>query len=277
MPFGCIEDYHSSRYELIKKNFLASRDTFSAESIHDMRVEIKRLRAFYRFVGRLNRSFQAKPHFREIRQLFKAAGGLRDIQVQKELFLEIYRAHGLGRPDCLEYFDQKETAAAGSYAAVAGQFDIEKIAENYRFIADSIKDLDGRDIRRKLYQGINKLLRKLHRKKSRGDLSADDLHRIRINTKAARYNLELLIRCFDHDKNPESLNKHLRQVHRALGKWHDFVIATTTLEILKDRMAPETLSALRKIFTSNRENYLEQFASAYDTLSDFLQKNPIEG
>ena len=51
MIFDCFGQYYKSQEQKIRQNFLLAVSNFDVESIHDLRVEIKRLRAFFHLIG----------------------------------------------------------------------------------------------------------------------------------------------------------------------------------------------------------------------------------
>jgi len=68
----------SSDYEACLKHIQRKAD---AETIHELRVLIKQIRAFYHFLAFADTDFDFENHFGHIRILFKAAGKIRDIDI----------------------------------------------------------------------------------------------------------------------------------------------------------------------------------------------------
>jgi CHAD domain-containing protein len=274
MITDCLRGCYKDRYEVIEKNFVASRSTLSADAIHDMRVEIKRLRAFYRLVGHLDSSFIAKEHFRKIRKLFRAAGKVRDVQVQKELFADISQKHKIEGKDYLASLEQREQSTGKAYRKAASKFNIQLILTNYDRIEAAVVGCNATDIRHAIRTRINELLCMSSEKKDSHNLALDDLHQIRINTKEARYTLEVLLRCFECEERIRALNNLLRNVHRALGRWHDNVIGLETLSILGSELEDISFSEATEIFNANCDAHLIEFYFSYDNLLAYVSDNP---
>ena len=81
----CLLKYYTSRCQNIQGHFFNAANYFDPDGIHDLRVEIKQLRAFFRLIEWIAPKFSAKKNLRNFRKLFKAASDLRDIHVQQEL------------------------------------------------------------------------------------------------------------------------------------------------------------------------------------------------
>ena len=75
-------DYHNFLHEKYKKAFKESYHSGSAGSIHRLRVTIKKYNAFFRLLKYLNKDFQSKKTFSTLKELFKKAGKLRNIQMK---------------------------------------------------------------------------------------------------------------------------------------------------------------------------------------------------
>lgn len=277
MAQECIKKYYFERYDLITKNFLESKSSFSVDSIHDMRVEIKRLRAFYRFVNHLDKSFKIKKHFKEIRRIFKAAGILRDIHVQMALLHELNIKHAILSDNYLKGFETREKSEELIYARIAEEFNTDIIKSNYIIIDKILNNSDSEKINNAILSLIKSLLKKISNKQKARRLSIDDLHQIRIRTKEARYNLELLLNCYDNSDLMQAFNTHLRMVHRALGKWHDYINAIVLVQHSKQRFSIDAYNRLIGICEKSRDKYLSQFTDEYEKLASLMAEQPVFG
>ena len=88
MIFDCLGEYYKSQEQKIRQNFHLAVSTFDVESIHELRVEIKRLRAFFHLIGHINPVFHPEQDLQKILGLFKSAGKIRDIHVQQNMARE---------------------------------------------------------------------------------------------------------------------------------------------------------------------------------------------
>jgi len=231
----CFFEYYQSQYQKIKKNYILSIKYFDVEGIHDLRVEIKRLRAFFNLVEWINPNFQAKQDFKKIRKLFKAAGRIRDVHVQQALARRWIDKLNLDLSEYYNFLKQKEMEARPEFSVSCKKFDLSIFKTNGNRISKLIKILPGEYAQSKTEEQFRGLIDELIKFKNKENLMEEDYHQIRILSKAARYTLEILQRCFSKSRTLDELNEKLREVHQALGKWHDDDVGLQSLgSFMKD-------------------------------------------
>jgi CHAD domain-containing protein len=222
-------EHHDHLHQKIRQHFELARQYFDVESLHQLRVEIKRLRAFFDLIAVINPNFHAKRQFKKIRKFFKAAGLLRDVHVQQELVRSWSLQNQLELSEYYNFLKQREMALRPQFLAAARQFDFDIFQTNEKLIRALMQYLPADYVEGKSKKQLDELIKKLHLLKSQPAETGVDFHQIRINAKAARYTLEIFQLCFPNERL-NLLNAKLHEMHRALGKWHDAEVGLTWLE-----------------------------------------------
>ena len=78
-------NHYQNRFNNIREQYLISVIKNDVEGFHEMRVQIKQMRAYFNLLESLHCDFESKKHFQNYRLLFKQAGPVRDIHVQQTL------------------------------------------------------------------------------------------------------------------------------------------------------------------------------------------------
>jgi CHAD domain-containing protein len=228
-PDGFYE-YFNNQHQKIKTNFDLASQYFDVEGIHGLRVEIKRLRAFFDLIEAINPNFHAQQNLKKIRKLFKAAGALRDLHIAQAAIRKWTQALNLNLSEYYNFLVQRERVVRLEFSATCKKFNFGVFKKNGEHISNLIQYLPADYAQYKTQQQFDRSIAQLIEFRSKTDLAAEDYHKIRILTKAARYTLEILQLCFVTDEQLNQLNGALQEVHQALGRWHDDEIVMQTFE-----------------------------------------------
>lgn len=230
MYLYCLFEIYAQRQRVIKTLFARALDFNDEDSIHDLRVEIKRLRAFFNLIEWINPAFQAKQEMSEIRRLFRAAGVLRDNHVQQELVSQWITRR---RYELSEYLNELKCAEKDSrprFVKKGRKFDPGLLTEKWRHIRTALASLPPGHIREKAEGRLRFLTGSLIEFRNKSDFLEGDYHQIRILSKETRYTLEIIRKCFPQDQSRQDLDECIRKMHQALGKWHDDDVALASLD-----------------------------------------------
>lgn len=221
MILECFEDYYRSQQEKIGRNYSLAVKFHDEDGIHDMRVEIKRLRAFFHLVEGINPNFQAKPNLKKIQKLFKSAGRVRDIHVQQELVRKWMAKLNLELSEYYNFLKQKEMEMRQTFSASNKKYDMGIFERNWTIISRCLALLPPDYIKNKTKQRMKNALNDVIKYKNKDSFVEEEYHDIRIKSKETRYTLEIYQKCIPHRQPLNLLNDSLRSLHQALGKWHD--------------------------------------------------------
>ena len=76
-----LSKYFEKRINTFIKSFNSTKEHFGVEDLHKMRVEVKKLRAFFRLLElATEKSYQKAEHYKFLAKIFKPGGRLRQTQ-----------------------------------------------------------------------------------------------------------------------------------------------------------------------------------------------------
>lgn len=218
----CLWTYYGNLQRIVEENYNLAVRFADVEGVHDMRVGIKRLRAYFNLIEWINPVFQAKQNLKPIRRLFKASGKVRDIHVQQELVRRWASELDLEMSEYYNFLKQKETEERKRFADFAKKkFDLKVFQSNWTLIQNVLSFISTEYIQFKSEERFNAQIEELVKFKEKENFIEDDYHAIRILSKEMRYTVEVLQTCFPPKNIWTQLNETLRKVHQALGRWHD--------------------------------------------------------
>jgi CHAD domain-containing protein len=221
---------YTAQCEHVQRHLTMAISNSDPEGIHEMRVGIKQLRAFFTLIEALAPTFWAKAQFRPFRRLFKAAAELRDVHVQQELARQWMRTDQIDLSVYYNTLKQRELAARRGFARFARHFDLDHACQgNARRIEQTLNTLSAEEVEGRLRQRIARLLSDILAFGQTNRLRQEHLHPLRILTKETRYTLQVATRCLPESGQNAELDQQLRDLHQTLGAWHDTEIADAHL------------------------------------------------
>ena len=221
MDIECLRAYYKSQEQKIRKNYSLAIQFFEAEGIHDLRVEIKRLRAFIYLTGAVNPIFHPQQNIKKIQKLFKAAGKLRDIHVQQDLARRWISQLDLELSEYYNFLKNKELVLRKEFFNSSKNFDLDIFKTIWGRMKKSFMYIPPEYIQLKAEERFEGLIDDLIHFKNKMNFVDNDYHAIRIHSKETRYTLEILQECMARKISMKRLNNSLRGLHQSLGKWHD--------------------------------------------------------
>jgi len=261
-----FKDYYHSQAEKIVMQYDLARKYFDSKAIHEMRVEIKRFRAFFNLVEWINPDFQAQKNFKKIRVIFKAAGKIRDIHVQQEVTRTQIAESNLEVSEYYNHLKQQVIRKQPAFSGVAKTFKINEFNKNWIKIDSALNILPENYIQFKTEERFYSLIDDLISYKEKAPFTANDYHKIRILSKETRYALEILQTCFPELDHFEDLNLKIRDLHRALGKWHDDEIGLLFLYDFMENYADQSFFQKKSYdrFIKNLEQEKKQCLATFE-------------
>jgi CHAD domain-containing protein len=221
-----LKQYFDKQYLRFVKLDNECREDYNIEVVHDMRVCMKKIKAFLLFIEAIEPdSINAKTLLGNFKKLYKKAGTIRDIQIQKVIVLQFEKELDTVFADYINFLNQKEKKAIRNFENKKGIYDPEN---DFNHLKEKItKVLDKQNEETFLKIGENSFLKKHDeiKKLLKGKLSTKRIHTIRVKLKQFNYILKLW-QSKESDKNifPFELTE-LQEIESKLGKWHDLVVA----------------------------------------------------
>lgn len=202
-----------------------------AEVVHELRLSIKKLRAFHKLAEELCLA-QMQDHIhikKRIRRLFRLAGQLRDTQVQMHMLVDRQELSGLEYPEFSEWLLKREKKRitrfrkkplqviphATAEAILLKIGDWLSLATDETILSGATRVLTG------LYTKANKL--------SARKMNAGFLHHIRTLIKQIKYILNIMQHSYPDFVFDEISATAIHQIETSVGYWHDTLVRVELL------------------------------------------------
>lgn len=216
--------YHRDKAAELRGNCVLALENADPNGVHDMRVAIKRLRAYYRMVEAVNPEFDARKRSKFLKAIAKYTAGIRDAQVQIDLLTDISGKTGFDTEAFRDWLDSRERAAIASFDDYTAARDPLRILSRREMQVKNALDAVSTVRAETLVEGRFRNLMNHLVIASRGDLTDAVLHNIRKSAKETHYACEILTGTFGPLPEGDAFIAALKPVHSALGLWHDCVV-----------------------------------------------------
>ena len=188
---------------------------YNSQSIHDLRVSVKKLRAYLKAVHLFKKAMDYKTEFKETDNLFKLLGKHRDLDVSIGMIKTFEKKKGVKLDFFSGVLQDRLHSLAGWLEPAIGQFDEKALLDLTSKVKDAFKDVS--DTRFSIWV-INNVARSYTKVAGRADRLDQKTHDIRKSLKDVLYQAELLPR--------EKIRAHvpipkIRKLLRHLGDWQD--------------------------------------------------------
>ena len=281
----CVGAYYAARCKNLQKHFDMALTYFDVNGIHDLRVEIKRLRSFFQLIEWITPAFPAKSNMRPMRKLFKSAAELRDIHVQQQLTRAWSHSLGVFLSEYYNILKQKELSARKRFAAFASQCDLHKtLVKNEKRLSLALDPLTKETVATKIQERVEHLLRQILEYGENGH-QEHNLHKVRILTKETRYIAEIANKCFPELGYGNPLIQQLKGIHQTLGHWHDIQVAFEHLEKFEAEYGqseaappfttPEVYARLSALLEEQQTSFRQDFDRRWEEFMTYLNAHSI--
>ena len=211
--------YFKTRESALNLILEKAPDSYTVETFHELRVEIKKLKALFELIAFCSKKFKTRKTFKPFRTIFKEAGKIRELQLQQTILEKQPNFHLLKKyPNRLKKQEIKKTK---NFFSLANKLLIKKLKGKYRKIIYLIIKISKKKVNRyrnKTRKEIKKLIRRNTFKKMQ-------IHNFRKRLKVYEYN--------DKIGNPNQQNKLIpdkNMLSAMLGGWHDYEVAILHLK-----------------------------------------------
>ncbi|OGG06752.1 MAG: hypothetical protein A3F83_16495 [Candidatus Glassbacteria bacterium RIFCSPLOWO2_12_FULL_58_11] len=261
-----VLDYFNARVAGLEQFCSLALERKEPEGIHQLRVENKRLKAFFCLLESINPALEAKKYFSGFRQLSKSGAAERDAFVQLELLNELTADNReLELPGYREFIRQLEETGWNVFQQTAAAIKFQDFYKKAEAIDRALRNVtqkraESRAMRR--FEAMCNLLAGLKSSRSAAD---QVFHQIRIVSKEAYFTYQIIQNCFssyieEEGKEPALF---LKQTHQLLGRWHDCEICRSCLKeywASPPKISDQPgLEAMRGIILERKERLKEEF------------------
>ena len=205
-----LKQYLKKRVKVITAILLKPAQTYTVATIHDLRVELKKLSAIFKLVNSCSENFKREKTFKHFKRIFEQAGKLRELQLV-EAMLEKYNINSslkvyLSDLRELELNEQKE------FFSIIDKKYLIKLKESCKILVSYLKKIDKKELK----EFIKKNKKVIETLLVQNNFSTEQVHEVRKRLKTFYYNCQSL-NLMKQNKQP----LEIEALSEILGKWHD--------------------------------------------------------
>lgn len=221
-----IHEYYLHQHRNIEHYLELCLSLPEAELVHELRLSIKRLRAFHKLAEQLNSGEQNEQIFikHRVRKLYKVAGQLRDTQVQIHLLTAFEEQTGIDYPEFGKWLLRREKKRISRFGRKPQHFAPHTTTQSTH---EKIGNLLAQATYETILVGAGRALSGLYvnaQKLSSVSMNERNLHLIRTIIKQMRYIMNIMNHSYpDFIFNEISINS-LKEIEVAAGHWHDNLV-----------------------------------------------------
>ena len=222
-------EYFDERSAAFRAVLHAAREYFAVEGIHHLRVEIKRLRLLYELIDYMAPAFASKPNYSSLRNLFRAAGELRDIDIYQAITLS--RLKTLDLSEYFNYLKNEELHLRKSFINIASAFSDAALTKSRRQIYSALAIASDVRLQRLIAKKISNLVGKMNDLMNQKKQTSNRLHAVRKLSKSLRYTLDIWQVCYGKATPIAAASDQLKITYRRLGDWRDTLLVLESVSI----------------------------------------------
>lgn len=211
-----LEQYYKNLHQSFLENYALIVPGYDKETIHDMRVSIKKIKALFLFIGFCNKRFSYKKAYKDYKLIFSKTGIIRDLQIHQEHLVnwELKNKSDFGDYGKMLKYREIENQVAFSYLYERTQPDIfDK--------SGMISLLRNTNLKKHIVSYIRETLKSISGFDVMQSSSFDEIHEFRKNLKELQYNLALFQDCMPEVRINKIFLRKLKSFTEILGLWHD--------------------------------------------------------
>lgn len=250
---NCLDKYRNKLVREINQNLRTIQSTPDEEAMHDFRVGVKRLTAFYFFLNEIKPGLKVKKLLKPYRSLFKLVGCVRDGHIAVQLIQNLKQLEEVERGVLVEAIESgimADNHRFTQFAQTNAQSPVRMPSVNHLGISERAILKDKSTV---LHALINNVIDITDR------MSAQKWHKKRILLKRYHHILDAFQFCPGHLADEVELKK-IYMLQKLLGDWHDRVV---TMELLQSLNLKEDTVAHAISIMQNQDNVLLGSARIY--------------
>lgn len=222
-----LSSYIKDRFKNVRKHLRSYLTFQDPESIHQYRVECKKIKAIYQLLKYSLPDFEVKNYYQKHRKLYRISGAVRDAQVIRELLLEHKLFIELPEEETILF----EKNINRLIKKISSQIDNEAKLENQlKKYCHNITTIQLTQYITSLQLSISDLIK--------NPTSSESLHEIRKLIKTIKYLSDIYPEIL-HKKTQSTFN----QLQEQIGSWHDKQVLIDYLE----KIQPNYRCPIRKL------------------------------
>jgi CHAD domain-containing protein len=227
-----ISTYHDERWKAIRKHIKLLHKSDDEETVHKLRVEIKKITALFEFVGYCDRHFDDKKVLKPLRHIFKLLGRLRGHSNALSLCLEFKIDIGI--------LDHERHKLKGTHKKIIA------LAEKHKSDFRKIQRSAAKHLHHTNADQWKKYLHEKHLEISdslAGTPTAEHVHETRMAIKSLIYNAAWFAPVIIKRAEIDRLDK----TEKLINRWHDVCVFRSKLDVVNYKTSsPKIYAAIKK-------------------------------
>jgi CHAD domain-containing protein len=244
-----LQQYFKKRKSAITFLLEKQQESFTADTFHALRLEIKKLKALFDLINYCSTKFKQKKIVKPFQLIFSKAGKIRELQVEEVLLEEHF-----GSDFVIQYrnaLKKNVSEECKNFFLTATSSFAEKLQKKHIKINAVLKKVSKKSTNRYMDKKRNKIAKLLHKK----GLKNKQMHTLRKRLKEYQFNQKI----FNYT-NKNKLLPEKNALPELLGEWHDYQIVIQHLKkaMNSGEIIPEENNQI--------ENIIKTFTSKSDLL-----------
>jgi CHAD domain-containing protein len=264
-----FKELFQTRSTQFKKDLRLAQKNLSADSVHDLRVAIRRLLSLYQTLLILDDSAEMNAAVKQLKRLLQPLGQYRDLLLQSERLKREAKKSADGIKKYRAYLQYQIGKNKPKVSKILVDFELDKFngKHNIRFPKyPSQQDIDWYRIIQQAVEKIMQLEKNVFKK-----LAIEDFHKMRIRIKRLRYLLEILLGLVPRIR--KSHVKSLVRLQSLMGDIHDMDLLAMDLLKFSQSLYPDKAGyiAVAEYVEKLREKRQAAFVQFHKEFEKFLK------
>ena len=240
-----LTKYLKNRIDVIDSLLRKSRDKYTPNTFHKLRVEIKKLNSGFDLINFCSTTFKRKATYKPYKIIFSKAGKVRELQIEDEM-LNNYFGNKIIK-NYRKSLKKLRLKAENDFFSLVNKKLMDQLNKKHHSIIPHLREIDSKKTAIYLEKKENQIKELLHRE----IIQTEQIHQLRKELKVLNYN-----------KAITSKEKHSTQdvLPEILGKWHDCQVIIKHLEkaLHQEKLSPAEAEQLKIIHSKivNKRNIL---------------------
>lgn len=235
-------EYFKQHFEEVLKLMPVVLETQGETAIHQMRVEIKKLHALVKLLGKTEPKSAIKEKFIPVRRLFKKIGTIRELQLEIKKIKDLFSDNYPQTPNLTDKLEKKKGKISSHHEKWEKM--IQSSFQNFINFDYSIEIKLLQDYFRKLITAANNLMLQ------------ENFHEARKNIKSVLY-LKALLKVPEQESTGIDFN-YLNELQEKIGNWNDLLSSSLRKNQWKENVVLETnFQELHGILKKEAQDFLD--------------------
>lgn len=210
-----LTKYLKNRIDVIDSLLRKSRDKYTPNTFHKLRVEIKKLNSSFDLINFCSTTFKRKATYKPYKIIFDKAGKVRELQIEDEMLNNYFGSKMI--KDYRKGLKKLRLKAENDFFSLVNKKLMDQLHKKKHSIIPHLRAIDSKKTAIYLEKKENQIKELLHRE----IIQTEQIHELRKELKVLNYN-----------KAITSKEKHSTQdvLPEILGKWHDCQVIIKHLE-----------------------------------------------